>query len=83
MMRSGVQIGGGVGGGRHHKVNYNSACDLDRFEKFKATMLNLAGLRKLAKLLATIIKEIPNILPCESVGIFISNQGMIANKQLS
>ncbi len=56
MMRSTAQIGG-ENRGRHHRVNYNSQCDLDRFEKFKATMLQLAGVKKLAKLLATVIKE--------------------------
>jgi len=63
MMRSGAQIGGGHGN-RQHRVNYNSACDLDRFEKFKVTMLSVAGIKKLAKLLACVIKEMQNAVPC-------------------
>lgn len=46
-------------------------------------MLALAGVKKLAKLLAMVIKEMSNVLPCESTGIFVSIQGLIANKQLS
>ena len=66
MIRSGAHISRGV------KINYNSACDLDKLERFKASMFNFASVKKLTKLMALIIKDIPTLIPCEGVGVFVS-----------
>ena len=66
--------------GRTVKVNYNSACDLERFEKFKAVVMTLSEARKLARLFAIVIKELPNIIPVSSVSIFVITPNMILNK---
>ena len=63
-------------------MNYNSACDLERFEKFKALVMNISSVRKLAKMFATVIKEIQTIIPCSSCCIFVITPNLIVNKQL-
>ena len=64
------------------KINYNSACDLERFEKFKGVAMTLSECRKLARLFSVIIKEMPNIIPTSSVSIFVITPNMILQKQL-
>ena len=46
------------------KVNYNATCDLDRFEKFRNTIMSLAGVKKATRLAAVTIKEMPKMVPC-------------------
>lgn len=81
-MRSGVNLTTTNAPGRAIKVNYNSACDLERFEKFKSVIQTLSEVRKLARLFAITIKEIPNIVPTSSVSIFVITPNMILNRQL-
>jgi len=45
-------------------------------------MLNLAGVKKLPKLMAIIVKELPSIVPCDGVGIFITQPQLILSKAL-
>ena len=61
-MRSNAQISAAPGRGAL-KVNYNSACDLERFEKFKSVVMTLSETRKLARLFNLTIREMPNIIP--------------------
>lgn len=79
-MRSGAQISGQPG--RTLKINYNSACDLERFEKFKNVIMTLSEIRKLARLFSLIIKEMPNLIPTSSVSIFVIKPNMITQKKL-
>jgi len=75
-MRSGA-------GGRAAKVNYNSACDLERFEKFRNLVLNIASAKKLAKMFAITIKDILNIIPSSVCSIFVLTPNLIQNKKLN
>ena len=81
-MRSGTHLNTLTAPGRAIKVNYNSACDLERFEKFKCVIMTLSEVRKLARLFAITIKEMPNIIPTSSVSIFVITPNMILNRQL-
>ena len=63
-------------------MNYNSACDLERFEKFKSVVMTLSEVRKLARLFALTIKEMPNLIPTSSVSIFVIKPNLITQKKL-
>lgn len=76
-MRSGAQVAH-----RTLKVNYNTVCDLERFEKFKTVVQNISSAKKLAKLFATVIKEVPSIIPCSVCCIFVITPNLVLNRQL-
>ena len=63
-------------------MNYNSACDLERFEKFKNLVMSIASARKLAKIFAVVIKEILNIIPSSTCSIFVITPNLIQSKKL-
>ena len=48
------RVGGGTDGAPIVKVNYNNACDLDRLEKFKVLIHDLAQTKKLARVIGVI-----------------------------
>lgn len=75
-----IRSGANIARGRTVKINYNSACDLERVEKFKTAINNLAGMRKLAKMFQLIIRDMRSIIPCESVGIFVMTPHLLANR---
>ena len=70
-----------MGGRTRGKVNYNVSCDLDRFEKFRNTILSLAGVKKATRLAAVTIKEMPKMIPCSQCCIFVLQNGLMNNKQ--
>ena len=76
-MRSGAQAGP-----RTLKVNYNTVCDLERFEKFKAVVQNISTVKKLARLFSVLIKEMPGVIPCSSCCIFVVTPNLIYNRHL-
>lgn len=76
-LRSGAALGG-----RAARVNYNSACDLERFERFKSVVMNVATCRKLAKLCSIVIKDMQAVIPCSSCAIFVVTPGLFKSKQL-
>lgn len=63
-------------------MNYNTACDVDRFDKFRQQMVVLANTRSLPKLMSIVIREMSSVILCESVGIFIAKANLILSKQL-
>ena len=63
------------------KVNYNATCDLDRFEKFRNTIMSLAGVKKATRLAAVTIKEMPKMVPCSQCCVYVLQMGLMKNKQ--
>ena len=62
---------GGADGSNYVKVNYNNACDLDRLEKFKQVIKDIAQTRKLARVIGLIFDCIQDVLPCQQPCIFV------------
>ena len=65
------------------KINYNSACDLERFQKFRATVINLASVKKLARLFSIVIKEVPLLIPCSAINIFVFTPNLVKSRKLA
>ena len=70
-MRSGAGVHG-----RTHKINYNTACDYDRMDRFKSQLFHLMEAKKLPRLMALVIREIPGMISCESCGILPENKAI-------
>ena len=72
-----------AGGRIPTKINYNSACDLERFQKFRAMVNNLSQVKKLPRLFSIIIKEIPTVIPSSTVQIFSFFPNLVKSRKLA
>ena len=76
-----VRGGGGTGtdGAPIVKVNYNNACDLDRLEKFKGLIHDLAQTKKLARVIGLIFTGMQDVLPGQQPSVFVFQANLLEN----
>ena len=47
------------------KVSYSNSCDLDRLQKFRSFVKDLASVRKLSRVFGFIFAAVPEFIPCQ------------------
>ena len=47
------------------KVNYSHSCDLDRLQKFRVFVQDLAQVKKLNRVIGFIFAALPEFIPCQ------------------
>ena len=63
------------------KVNYNNACDLERLEKFKRIVNDVASNKKLARIISSIFSVMTEVLPAQLPSMFIFKSELLENSK--
>ena len=58
-------------------------CDNERAEKFKSYAVSISNAKKLPKVLALTIRDMKNVVNCESCAIFLTRNDLFLTKDIA